>query len=246
MDWMGRMGSIMLHGQLSLSGSRLLPSPGTYIITFVSKLCRAALSKAHRSVGWNSVRLLFVSMKNMLFSWEPITWSKFEAIKDVTVLAWVLVWYLSWNSFQTWYMLCVHRLMVLESIIYGEYLLNIARIECQSILISPKFSFSLCIFWMQLLTTLSKKYILKQMQENARVAKMISLLLAILLKSGIVICFSFHHKVVYCDYMGNSSCPVGSQSCGTTWGPVGTWYSDLLPNASLLTLTFSSGQRSVS
>ena len=99
---------------------------------------------------------------------------------------------------------------------------------------------------MQLLTTLSKKYILKQMQENARVAKMISLLLAILLKNGIVICFSFHHEVVYCDYMGNFCCHFGSQSCGTTWGPVGTCYLDLLPNASLPILTFSSGQRSVS
>ena len=31
MDWMGRMGSITLHGQFSLSGSRLLPSPGTWM-----------------------------------------------------------------------------------------------------------------------------------------------------------------------------------------------------------------------
>ena len=28
MDWMGRMGRINMHGQFSLSGSRLLPSPG--------------------------------------------------------------------------------------------------------------------------------------------------------------------------------------------------------------------------
>ena len=35
MDWMGRMGSITLHSQLSLSGSRLLPSPGSTLITWI-------------------------------------------------------------------------------------------------------------------------------------------------------------------------------------------------------------------
>ena len=34
MDWMGRMGSIMLHGHLSLSGSRLSSSPGTDLKIF--------------------------------------------------------------------------------------------------------------------------------------------------------------------------------------------------------------------
>ena len=38
MDWMGRMGSITLHGQFSLSGSRLLPSPGRSIIFNFSQL----------------------------------------------------------------------------------------------------------------------------------------------------------------------------------------------------------------
>ena len=44
MDWMGRMGSITLHGQFSLSGSRSLPSPGIVVVHFTNPASPTGLS----------------------------------------------------------------------------------------------------------------------------------------------------------------------------------------------------------